>query len=735
MRKQQYIVIYVASMLLMWQNCCSQTLLQKADLIPLSNDSLNKLATISYALDTKTADFIYDYLIERALTSNNTEDLYSAYHFKAYNYETQQLYADALHYDSLAAETIKNKDLNAYTSTLIDIAIVQRKLQHFPESRNLYLTVLELSKKNKDVQNQQNALCGLGILYDAAGNLDHAINYFKEALALAEANHDAANRIVYLNNLAEEFTKNKQYANALASIERAYNIAKTTDDYDSKIYIGQQYAQTLADLGRFDEALIKINETLAQCQGFSIRRDVNTLSIAKGEIFLKQHNTNAAATIFLECLARPMNVTHQATVNYELGKIYQDQGKIAKAKPYLLKSQTLAEQNQLLGYDEKSHRALYYIYSVEKNSKKALFHLEKANALRDEHFNFEKSAKVSELLFRYDLAQGEQKIKEVELTANRNLMWAGGLLSVLLILSLVYIMALRSGTYNALKKKSREIKAQKEQLEVSNQILFSKNQEIEAQKAQLEYSNQAMLLKNEEIEAQTRLLEESNGMLRQFSYAVAHDLKEPLRTMSSFIKIINRRYAPLLPSDSKEYFDFVISGADRMTKMLEGLLRYSMMSMNKNVEVEVFSLSDVVKEVTNSLYVTINERQAKIIFDDAMPMVCMNRLHTVQLVQNLVSNALKFVEQSPIIEIQSHVNELGQVLFSIKDNGIGIDKDSGGKLFQLFHRVHRDTTRFEGTGVGLALCKSIVEKYNGQIWFESEKDQGTEFFMSLPKAA
>ncbi len=717
MRKhQQHSLIYVASilLLLMGQDVRTQTLLQKLDLVPLSNDSLHSLATNYYAFDTKTADFICDYLIERALSSKNTTELYDAYHQKAFNYEKQQWYSEAFHYDSLSAELVKDSDLHTYSYTLIDMAIVQRKLQNFPRSRTIYLTVLELSKKNKDIENQQNALCGLGILYDAAGNMDNAINYFKEALALAEASSDSAKCIVYLNNLAEEFSKNKQYNEALANIERASNIAKTTNDYDSKIYIGQQYAQALADLGRFEEALMKIEETLAQCQGFSIRRDINTLSIVKGDIFLKQRNMNAAVAIFLECLARPMNVTHQATVNYELGKIYQDRGEIAKAKPYLIKAQALAEQNQLLGYDEKSHRALYAVYVAEKNSTKALYHLEKANALRDQYFNFEKSAKVSELLFRYDLAQGEQKIKEVELQASRNLMLAGGILSLLLIVSLVYIMYLRSGTYNVLKVKSEK---------------------IEQQKAELEIANEAMARKKEELEVQARLLEESNGLLRQFSYAVAHDLKEPLRTMSSFIKIINRRYAPLLPSDSKEYFDFVISGADRMTKMLEGLLRYSMMSMNKKMEVEAFSLSDVVKEVTNSLYVTINERQAKIIFNDTMPMVCMNRLHTVQLVQNLVSNALKFVEQSPVIEIQSHVNEAGQVLFSIKDNGIGIDKDSGGKLFQLFHRVHRDTTRFEGTGVGLALCKSIVEKYNGQIWFESEKDQGTKFFMSLPKAA
>ncbi len=730
--------------------------LNKADLMPLSNDSLLNLAKSSYVDNIPTSNLIYDFIIERNKDTKNRIVLYNAYLSKANNYERQQLFNEALESYLLASQTVQQEDPLLYVSNQINVAILHRKLQNYPEARNIYLNVLETSKKTKDFKNQQNALCGLGILYDTAENHENAIYYFKEALSIAEATHDVANSVIYLNNLSEEYTKNKQYKEALESIEQAYTLAKNTDDYDSKIYIGEYYARALADLGRFDEAIVKIDETFALCQGQYILFDQNNLSITKGEIYLKQQNTAAAEAIFLECLARPMNVANVTKLNYELGKIYQKNGKNDKAKIFFLKSQDLAAKNQLLRYDEQSHRALYELYSIEKNGTKALFHLEKANALHDEHFNFEKSAKVSELLFQYDLAQGAQKIKEIELNASHNLMWAGSIVAVLLILLLVGIMYVRNGTYNALKAQSEKIKTQKEaleiantamrlkneeietqkaQLEAANQILSLKNEEIETQKRQLEETNESMLVKNQEIEAQSRLLEDSNGMLRQFSYAVAHDLKEPLRTMSSFIKIINRRYAPLLPSESKEYFDFVISGADRMTKMLEGLLRYSMMSMNKNTEVEVFSLSDVVKEVTNSLYTTIKERQATIIFNDAMPMVCMNRLHTIQLIQNLVSNALKFAEQNPVIEIQSHLSDTGQVLLSIKDNGIGIDKDSGGKLFQLFHRVHRDTSRFEGTGVGLALCKNIVEKYNGKIWFESEKNQGTEFFMYLPKAA
>ena len=157
-----------------------------------------------------------------------------------------------------------------------------------------------------------------------------------------------------------------------------------------------------------------------------------------------------------------------------------------------------------------------------------------------------------------------------------------------------------------------------------------------------------------------------------------------------------------------------------------------MLSMNQVTDLETINIQDVVSDVKDSLGLIIKEKNAHIIHPETMPILTVNRIHLTQLIQNLVSNALKFVEISPIIEIITK-EEKDYVLLAIKDNGIGINPESGKKLFQLFHRLHRDSTRFEGTGVGLALCKTIVEKYGGKIWFESTEGKGTTFFMHFPK--
>ncbi len=663
--------------------------------------------------DPQLANNIYDLIISKAIRAKDNVALYHAYQNKGRNYEAQSQFQKSLQNYTLAADCIKNENTKLYNDILIDIAAINLNLKHYPEARSSYLTLLDIGIKQNELNAVCTAYCGLGLLYSQTNDLNNAIRYFNEAYKAAEKAKNVTYICNTLSNLSEAYTKKGQNQDAFQTIDKAYQLIAPTQDYETKNFIYVRYAQVLADLERFDDAFAKINEGLTQCQGEYAQRYVNTLSIAKGQILVKQKNIAAAEQLFLECLSRKQNVTNQTIINYELGKLYYDNTNINKAKTYLGIAQSLSEKNELPLYNELCHRTLYDIFDKEKNDTKALFHLKQANALRDTMFNFEKHAKLSELQFRFDLEQSEHQIKQIELKSNQNLFILGGILAILIIGGLIYILVWRSRTYHNLK---------------------NKNAHIAAQNTLLETANHELMAKNEEIEAQRRSMEDSNNVLRQFSYAVAHDLKEPLRTISSFVGIIQRRYAPLLPPESAEYIQFITSGASRMNLMLEGLLRYSVMANQKNIDVETFHLSELVQEVVDSLRTRIDERTAQVTFKQDMPIVTMNRQHAIQLVQNLLNNGLKFVENTPKIDISTNI--IGEkVIMSIRDNGIGIEKDSGAKLFQLFHRVHKDSSKFEGTGVGLALCKNIVEKYNGKIWFESEFNQGTEFFVELPKAA
>jgi signal transduction histidine kinase len=674
-------------------------------LFSLSKDSLINLEKETRVTDLNTTYRIHDILILKAKISKNSTETYDAFNLKGKQFLAVNQYQNALAYFDSAALVVKNIDFKLFFDTQIDRAVVFQQLHRYGEARTIYLNILAQTENSKDTLYRHVSLCNLGVLFEETGDYQNAIRYYKEALIAVESEKNNTYICSYLANLSEAYKSNNQPNEAFFYIQRAYSIAMSDQDLELKnrIFIG--YAHILADLGRFEEAFTKIEEGTKYCEGEYAKRYFNNISIAKAEIFYKQKNIAATKEVFLECYNRLQNIANKTKITYQLGAIYFDENNMAKAKLFLTECQQLAEQNNILTYAEKSHRLLYSLFSKEKNAVKALFHLESANSIRDTLLNFEKSEQISALQFKFDLEQSENKLKTTELSAGRQLMLLGGLLALCIFTAMFYIIYLRNRNYHD---------------------VVLKNTLIEAQKLELED-------KNKTLELQKKQLEESNVLLKQFSYAVAHDLKEPMRTISNFSSIIQRRYKAMLPEESHEYFNFVTSGAKRMTAMLDGLLQYAIVS-TKNEEIEEFALNDVLEEVTQSLYKKIEDSHAIITMDKEMPKVNMSRLHAIQLVQNLISNGLKFVEKEPSIEIKSQIVN-HQVVISIKDNGIGIDKDSGAKLFNLFHRAHRDTSRFEGTGVGLALCKNIAEKYHGKIWFESEVNEGTTFFVELPLAA
>lgn len=674
--------------------------LSDAFLMSLSKDSLLSLEKETKVSSLNLTFKIHDVIIKKSKNSQNNTEIFDAYCLKAKLLWSINQHRNALLYFDSAQAVIKDVNPKLLNDVLIDKAVILQELHQYGEARSIYLDILK--NQNNDILHRHISLCNLGVIFEEIDDFDNAIRYYKEALELIEQDKNNNYLCSYLTNLSEAYKQNNQANEALVYIQQAYGIAISDKDLELKNKVIIAYSHILADLGRFDEASDKIEIGTKYCEGEYAKRYFNNISIAKAEILLKQKKVNEAKQVLLESYNRLQNVANKTKIIYYLGEIHYNEKDIPKAKVFLIECQLLAEENNILEYAEKSHRLLFSIYDNEGNATKALYHLKTANNIRDTLLSFEKSVQISALQFKFDLEQSENKVKTTELKASRNLMILGTFAALIIFFAMYYIMKMRSINYHNLKAKKALIEEQKQQLEEKNIIL----------------------------ELQKKKLEESNNLLQQFSYAVAHDLKEPMRTVSNFSSIIQKRYKSYLPEESSEYFDFVTSGAKRMTAMLDGLLQYAIVN-TKVEEKEILDLDEAFSEVKQSLYKKIEDTDAEIILNVDMPKVNMSRIHCSQLFQNLISNALKFVDKKPCIEIDKKVVG-NQVIVSIKDNGIGIDKDSGSKLFNLFHRVNKDDARFEGTGVGLALCKSIVEKYHGKIWFESEPNQGTTFFVQLP---
>lgn len=236
---------------------------------------------------------------------------------------------------------------------------------------------------------------------------------------------------------------------------------------------------------------------------------------------------------------------------------------------------------------------------------------------------------------------------------------------------------------------------------------------------------------NLQINKRVEELAVSNAELEQFAYIASHDLQEPLRMITRFLSEIQRKYSNNLDDKGKEYIHYAVDGAHRMRNLILDLLEYSRVGKFDQT-IETIDLNTLIEEVTNYHEVFIKESNAVVEWEH-LPTI-KNRKTPIQLVfQNLISNALKYHSQSESPKIEITHQDLGnRWLFLVKDNGIGIDPLFNEKIFIIFQRLHAKH-EYSGTGIGLAICKKIIEAQGGKIWVESEEGQGSTFYFTVSK--
>jgi len=236
-------------------------------------------------------------------------------------------------------------------------------------------------------------------------------------------------------------------------------------------------------------------------------------------------------------------------------------------------------------------------------------------------------------------------------------------------------------------------------------------------------------LAEEALKEKTEELARSNQDLEQFAYVASHDLQEPLRMVTSYVQLLAQRYKDKLDSDADEFIGFAVDGAIRMWKLINDLLTYSRVGTRAK-ELEPTDCETVLNQSLNDLKVAIEERGA-VVTHDPLPTVMADHPQLGQLFQNLIGNAIKFRgNEPPRVHVSASRNDNGWT-FSVRDNGIGIAPEYAERIFIIFQRLH-GWKEYAGTGIGLAICKKIVERHGGRIWVESEVGKGTTFYFTLP---
>ena len=241
--------------------------------------------------------------------------------------------------------------------------------------------------------------------------------------------------------------------------------------------------------------------------------------------------------------------------------------------------------------------------------------------------------------------------------------------------------------------------------------------------------NRDLALSRKALEESIAELARSNADLQQFAYVASHDLKEPLRMVASYTQLLARRYKGKLDSDADEFIRYAVDGANRMQWLINDLLAYSRVTSQEQVFEEV-DCTKVLEEVMSNLQLSIEESRA-VVTHDPLPTVMADGGQLGQLFQNLIANAITFHGEEPPAVHVSAERKANEWLFSVRDNGVGLDPQYAERIFVIFQRLH-DREEYPGTGIGLAICKKVVERHGGRIWVVSQVGQGATFYFTLP---
>lgn len=560
-----------------------------------------------------------------------------------------------------------------------------------------YQKAIDLAKEIDDFYTQ--AACNNNIaltLYDN-GKFNFAIRYFLQGIEIFDTHfeEDSRLKLLMIANTGVSFKRLGEFEKSLQYVERAINLAKKNKETSILTMYLDDYGQILILNDRLEEAEAVLNQSLIlQKKSGDFMSEAWVLN-HKAELEMRFKRFESAKKLSLE--ARKISETREffnskIYSELNLARIALVNKKTEEAIQYITSIIEESKGLDRINYIQDAREIGVKAYKQKKDFSSALSLLEAHKLLEDSILINEKRELTAELEAKYDNKEKLNQInflnKEKELNASRI-----QLLMVLIIgafLSSLYILFL-------LKKRNQ-----------SSKIIEEKNEELQKY---IDY----------------------NLQLENFAYIASHDLKTPLRTIVSFSQLLKRTAQSKLTVNEIDYLSFIINGTKEMSSLIDDLLDYSSVqrtSLNK----EVFELDAFIQNILNKNSVFLHEKKAQITLDLQALSIKADKLKFQQLLQNLILNGVKFHKPEEISEIliKSELAD-NQVIISIKDNGIGIEKSYFDKIFLIFKRLNKKE-EYQGTGIGLAIAKKIVDLHDGKIWVDSELGKGTTFFVSIPNS-
>lgn len=624
--------------------------------------------------------------------------------------------------ENLGAAYQKDFDYNNAISNYQKALHLARRVGHASQSHKIVIRIAEILYRQskydialryvKEIENEidQNDLplkaqvfrfIGINKVY--TGDYSNAYRYQSQALSLFQTLKDTVNMCRLHFGIGTNFYFQKQYETALYHYkeslrisEEAHNLQAKYGAYDA---IGNLYSQ-LNDTDKslkYNYLALEIAYQLNDKSG--IGWTMHTIATIEGK------------TVGLEQKAIE-RLKQVAQIGVDLGDVgLSTATKITSASIYLRlkqpnialellrKSLVDAQNDNMRSFMLDIFRHTAEAYYQKRDIDKFYEYHKKYIALKDSLFNDNLSKEMSGLKKNFEILQLEKEnefnllkkdheIQKVKTNFNIGILAAIFVIAALLLL----IMYMRN-------------KSEKEK----NILLETKNKEITRQ-------NEILAISNQDLE--------------QYAYIISHDLKEPLRNISSFTNLLNRKLKNVITPDTQQYMDYILKGTKQMHDLLHDLLLYSKISRHKK-EIENIRTDILVKDVLEILSEEIEGVNAQIVLE-SLPNLSFDRQQLKTIFMHLIKNALKFRRDEPPKIIIKNMQDIDNHIISIEDNGIGIDERYFEKIFIIFQRIH-DRGKYVGTSMGLATCKKILEENGGKIWVTSKLGEGATFYIAIPK--
>ncbi len=547
----------------------------------------------------------------------------------------------------------------------------------------------------------------MGIYYLNQGNYPLSLQYLQEALE-----HDS--------NTGEYVDPTGVYANigilheemgdeekAIEYYLKSAEAALTFEDEASIAYAYLDYGYVDAMQGKLDSALQHYENALAIYRKIKhANREAETLYYI-GEIYYEREDYDRALSYQEEALAiyeRIQSKEDVPSMYSIIAGIYKEMGDTQLAISYFQQAIDLAKKTGLTSLLPSLFQELSQTYKVDENYQKAYEYEVMFRTWQDSFLNSATKERIAKLETTYELAVqeaenkklNEQQAQQKVILRQRTLIAiAASLITVLVFF--IAVIQYRANLQKAILNRNLELK-------------------VKERTAALASANQKLL--------------ESNDELERFTFIASHDLKEPLRNITSFINLIQKKLKDTTDKDLTEYMDFVVRNTRQLYGLVEDILTHSRVEANRKRTSEKVDLNLLLLDIQMGLNRTLEEKNA-VVQAVELPPVQGYRSEFFLLLKNLIENGLKYNESpQPMIKIDCRT-ESGQFQFSVADNGIGINPSYHDRIFEMFTRLN-NRSKYLGSGIGLATCKKIIQKYNGEIWIESQEGQGSTFFFTLP---